>query len=560
MIRELRIENLLVIERAELRLEEGFTVLTGETGAGKTVLAHSLDLLGGGKARKGIVRPGASEAWVEGVFDLPPDWRESDELAEIRERLPEDLTELVLGRRVSAGGRTSAFIGGRSASAADLRLLAGRLISFYGQHEHRQLTIASAQMAVLDAAGGPGLAEELDRYRVLWAELREAEAELGALSDSGGIRDLDLLRFELDEIEAAGLDPAEKESLESERARLRHAEALRSAADSAAGLFRGGGSAGSDGAVDSVARAAGLLGAEAGKDPVLDRLAARVESASLELEDISVELSAYLQGLEADPGRLREVDERLDLITRLEIKHGGSIEAVLGHADHCRRRIADLEGGAERERALAERVASVRGDLEEAAGRLTSLRRDAARSLADGITGDLEELAMKGAVLEVDLPPLDDGPGPFGAESVEFMFSPNSGIAPRPLREAASGGELSRVMLALAGAGGRDPDRTIVFDEIDAGIGGKTALVVADRLRDASRGGQVIAITHLPQVASRADRHFAVVKDSEAEVATATVTRLDGEQVIHEVARMMGAGEDDETATRHARELVSSGR
>ena len=167
---------------------------------------------------------------------------------------------------------------------------------------------------------------------------------------------------------------------------------------------------------------------------------------------------------------------------------------------------------------------------------------------------------MKGAALEVELVPLAEGPGPFGAESVEFMFSPNAGIAPRPLRETASGGELSRVMLALAGVGGRQGGRTIVFDEIDAGIGGKTALVVADRLRDASRDGQVIAITHLPQVASRADRHFAVAKDSESGVATATVTHLEDEQVILEVARMMGAGEDDEAATRHARELVSSGR
>jgi DNA repair protein RecN (Recombination protein N) len=558
VLRELRIENLLVIERAELRFEDGFTVLTGETGAGKTVLAHSLDLLGGGKARKGIVRPGASEAWVEGVFDLPPDWREADDLAEIRERLPEEAEELVLGRRVSSGGRPSAFIGGRSATAGELRLLAERLVSFYGQHEHRQLTIASTQMAVLDSAGGPALETVFDHYRAGWAELREAEAELASVTDSGGVRDLDLLRFELDEIDAAGLDPAEKQALDVERARLRHVEALRTAADSAADLTRGTG--GSEGIADAAARAAGLLGAETGKDGDLDRLAERMESVSVELGDIAVELSAYLQGLEADPDRLREVEERLDLIARLELKHGGSVEAVLAHADACRVRIADLEGGAERERELAERVRSTREKLETTARKLTAAREVAARSLASGISGDLEELAMKGAALEVELVPLVEGPGPFGAESVEFMFSPNAGIAPRPLRETASGGELSRVMLALAGVGGRQGGRTIVFDEIDAGIGGKTALVVADRLRDASRDGQVIAITHLPQVASRADRHFAVAKDSESGVATATVTHLEDEQVILEVARMMGAGEDDEAATRHARELVSSGR
>ena len=558
MLRDLRIENLLVIERAELRFEEGFTVLTGETGAGKTVLAHSLDLLGGGKARKGIVRPGASEAWVEGVFDLPPDWTEAEELAGIRERLPEDTDELVLGRRVSAGGRTSAFIGGRSASASELRLLAGRLISFYGQHEHRQLTIASAQMEMLDAAGGPDLAARFGSYRAAWAELREAETELAALSIRGGIRDLDLLRFELEEIESAAPDPVEKETLEAERERLRHVEALRSVADAASESIRGG--EGVPGMADSAAMAAETMKAESGKDANLDRLAGRVESVSLELEDIAVELAVYLGNVESDPARLAELEERLDLLTRLEIKHGGSVEAVLAHADECRRRIADLEGGAEREEAVRARVDAARRKVEDAAAGLSAARREAASTLASGITGDLEELAMRGAVLEVDLVPLADGPGPFGAEAVEFMFSPNSGIAPRPLRETASGGELSRVMLALAGAGGGDRDKTVVFDEIDAGIGGKTALVVADRLRDASRGGQVIAITHLPQVASRADRHFSVVKDSGAEVATAEVAMLDEEQVILEVARMMGAGEDDETAARHARELVSSGR
>ena len=547
-----------MIERAELRLEEGFTVLTGETGAGKTVLAHSLDLLGGSKARKGIVRPGASEAWVEGVFDLPPDWDRAPEFSEIRERLPDDTRELILGRRVSAGGRTSAFIGGRSATAAELRLLSSRLVSFYGQHEHRQLTIASAQMAVLDAAGGPGLEALLEKYRMAWSDLRETESALAALSESGGVRDLDLLRFELDEIEAAGLDPSERERLDLERARLRHVESLRSAADSALGIVRG--AAGVDGVADSAARASGLLAGEAGRDEDLDRLAARMESVSLEFEDVAVELAAYLEELEADPERLREIDERLDLVTRLEIKHGGSIEKVLEYGERCRSRIAELEGGAERERVLAEKVLVLKEEVESVAAELTAAREEAARELASHLTGDLGDLAMKGATIEIELVPTRDGPGPFGAETVEFMFSPNAGIAPRPLRETASGGELSRVMLALAGVGGAARGDTIVFDEIDAGIGGRAALAVADRLRGVSRSGQVIAITHLPQVASRADRHFAVVKDSGSEVATATVTLLDDEQVVTEVARMMGAGRDDEAATRHARELVSSGR
>lgn len=533
---------------------EGLTVLTGETGAGKTVLAHSLDLLTGGKARKGIVRPGAPEAWVEGVFDLPEGWGDDPALSEILDRLPAGVDELVLGRRVSEGGRTSAFIGGRAASAPELALLSERLIAFFGQHEHRKLTIASSQLGILDAAGGPELEAILAGYRDAWSRFQAARLELEQFRSAGGSRDPELLRHELTEIEAVAPAPEEKERLEEELAKLRHADSLRRAAASAFEALRGEGDAGTE-----LARIAAEAGAQRGVDPDLDRIADRLESLSLEVDDLGGELASYLASLELDPTRLGEVEQRLDSISLLELKYGGSVGSVLEHAELCRRELEALDAGADRLERLEEAEREARLSVEKLAGRLSTARKEAASVLADRVTSELADLAMEGAALEVELVPSQE-PGPSGAERAEFMFSPNRGIEPQPLRESASGGELSRVMLALVGPDSASDMPTIVFDEIDAGIGGTTASLVGEKLRSAASGRQVVAITHLPQVASRADTHFTVVKAAGMDPATATVTRLEGDQVVAEIARMMGAEAGDEAATRHARELVATGR
>ena len=558
MLRELRIENLLLIERAELQLGSGLNVLTGETGAGRTVLAHSLDLLMGGKAKRGIVRPGADEAWVEGVFVLPPAWFAEPGLGEILERLPAGSEELVLGRRVSAGGRTSAFVGGRAATAADLRILTERLLAFYGQHEHRRLTISSAQLAMVDGAGGKAQVRRLDAYRDAWAKQRQARTELDDLlgRDQARERDLDLHRFELEEIEAAGPRVDEKNDLEVERGRLRHAEGRRLAADDAATRLRG--VEGEQGATNGIAAALTGLGAVTGVDPELDKLAGRVESLVLEAEDGGAELRSYREGIAADPQRLAEIEVRLDQLDRLERKHGGSIEKVLEHADWCRVEIDRLEGGENREQELRAELATLEKVLDEAGADLTAGRSEASRKLSEAVTADLNELAMNDATLEIELVEVPDGAGPSGAETVEFMLAPNPGMDAQPLRDSASGGELSRVMLALAGLGSGDDQRALIFDEIDAGIGGNTATAVGERLRTVATDRQVLAITHLPQVASRADTHFTIAKGVESDTATATVTSLKGEAVVEEIRRMMGAESGDEAATRHARELVAS--
>jgi DNA repair protein RecN (Recombination protein N) len=559
VLRELRIENLLLIERAELRLGEGLNAITGETGAGKTVLAHSLDLLMGGKARPQIVRPGSDEAWVEGVFDLPRGLLAEPEMADIAERLPDGPEEVVLGRRVSAEGRTSAFVAGRAASASDLKLLGGRLLAFYGQHEHRKLTISSAQLEVLDGFAGAEHLGLREKYRVAHRECLRLDAALKELRELDGSRerDLDLHRFELSEIEAVAPDPTEDAELASERDRLSHAEGLREAAGGAQAAALGVDEDG-DGALGALAQAESLLQAVAGVDADLDALSARLSALAIELGDVTGELRSYLERLEADPGRLAAVEERLAALDRLQRKHGGSVESVLAHAEHCRTEIARLEGaeerGAEAEAALAEAEAS-RGKL---GAKLSKGRAKAAAPLEREVAEELERLAMPGARLEVALEVDPNGFGPNGTESVELRLAPNPGLEPAPLRDAASGGELSRVMLALGGLGGAAGAGTLAFDEIDAGVGGKTARAVGERLRAIGEGRQVLCITHLPQVASLAMTHFILEKDVSGERASASVRRLDGEGVVEEIRRMLGGERSDDAATRHARELLAA--
>jgi DNA repair protein RecN (Recombination protein N) len=560
VLRELRIENLLLIERAELRFGEGLNAITGETGAGKTVLAHSLDLLMGGKARAQIVRPGAEEAWVEGVFDLPEGLLEEPELAELAERLPEGTDEVVLGRRVSAGGRTSAFLAGRAAAAGDLKLLGGRLLAFFGQHEHRKLTIASAQLEILDGFAGPEHLGSRRAYREAHRECGRLTAELAELREREGSRerDLDLCRYELSEIEAVAPEPEERAEIAGQRERLRHAEGLREAAAIAhaglAGADEDGG-----GAAAALAQAEASLQGAAGLDKGLEALTERVAALAVELGDVAAELRDYAERVESDPAALQAIEERLEAIDRLERKHGGSVESVLAHAERCRAEIARLEGaeerGAEVDAALAEAEAR-RAQLGE---RLSAGRAGAAGPLQERVAAELERLAMPGASLEVILDPHPEGFGASGRETVELRVAPNPGIEAAPLRDAASGGELSRVMLALSGFGQAASAETMVFDEIDAGIGGKTARVVGERLRALGEGRQVICITHLPQVASLAGTHFRLEKQVAGEQTLAIVERLDdGEAVVEEIRRMLGGADADEAATRHARELLAA--
>ena len=534
MLCELRVENLLLIERAELRLAPGLNVLTGETGAGKTVLAHALDLLLGGRARPGIVRPGAPEAYVEGVFEVGGE-------------------DVVLARRVTAEGRTRAYVDHRSATVAELRERAEELIAFYGQHEHRRLTLASAQLEALDAFCGEAHAARLAEAAAAQARVREAEAALEAVGERAGARDreLDLLVFELSEIETAAPDEAEEADLLARRGRLRHAEALRAAALGAAEALApedGPGAAGLAGGAVTALEAVAAVDAE------LDALAERARGVAYEVADLAAELRRLGEGIEGSPGELEAVEERLASLDRLKRKHGGTIAAVLEYAERCRARRAELEGA---EAALEEAttaLAAARAARDRTAAGLRRARKAAAPKLASSVRDRLAGLAMEGATFDVVLSERE--PGPAGADAVEFRIATNAGVPPGALRDIASGGELSRVMLALMGVANAGSGAALVFDEVDAGIGGHTARAVGERLRELAEGRQVVCITHLPQVASLAARHFSIAKDASADPARATVTQLAESAVVGELVRMLGADEADSAAREHAEKLL----
>jgi DNA repair protein RecN (Recombination protein N) len=568
----LNVENLLLIEHAQLRLAAGLNVLTGETGAGKTVLAHALDLLLGGRTgRTGtsptLIRPGASEAYVEGVFELPDLLR-----SELAERLPDGAEEIVLARRLGADGRTRAYLNGRSATVSELREYGSRLVSFYGQHEHRKLTLAGAQLEILDALCGPDHTLRLRACAITFAETRRLSGELDSLRELSAAREreLDLLEHELSEIDAAGLDQHEYDELFAARARLGRLDALRVAAGAGAEALAPEDASDGIGSTQMMAGAAAGLDALAGVDHRLDALAERMRALVIESQDLSAELRGYCEGIAGEDGSLDAVEERLATIERLTRKHGGTVAAVLAHAAKARARRDRLASAEVAFAQTTARLGEAHAALDDHVCALRHARELAAPRLAIAVREQLEALAMGDATFEVRLTPRDAGPA--GSDAVEFMIAPNPGVPSGPLREIGSGGELSRVMLALAtvphrAAPGRGGARaaaqaasstahaTLVFDEVDAGIGGHTARAVGERLREIGHTRQVLCITHLPQIASLGDRHFSVVKDTAADPTRAAVLQLAEAEVVSELVRMLGADVADSAARRHACDL-----
>jgi DNA repair protein RecN (Recombination protein N) len=587
VLQELRVENLLLIERAELELAPGLNVLTGETGAGKTVLAHALDLLLGGRARAGIVRPGAGEAYVEGAFAPSPALlarRSRGTLAsgehprfgqhegEHWELLAPDAEEIVLARRVAVDGRTRAYLNGRTVPVGDLRRVGEALLAFYGQHEHRKLTLAAAQLEILDGFIGPEQALRRAACAAAYREVRELSERLEGLRELDGAREreLDLLEHELAEIDALALQEGEEERLRGERERLRRLDALLAAAAGAAEALAGGqgydGGSDAPGAMVLAAGAAARLDPLAGVDPALDALAERAHALAIEAGDLAGELRDYGERLEGEgeaagvreagdqaASGLQAVEERLAALERLLRKHGPTVAAVLEHAERARERREQLAGAAVAIQEVGGCVQAARATLQERMMELRAMREAAAPRLAEAVREQLAALAMPDAAFAVELSPRE--PGPTGGDTVELMIAPNPGVPAAPLREIASGGELSRVMLALMTVANSDSEATLVFDEVDAGIGGHTARAVGERLRELAGTRQVLCITHLPQIASLAARHFTVVKDATAGSTSTRVERLGEPEVLSELVRMLGAPERDPSARRHAREL-----
>ena len=478
----------------------------------------------------------------------------------------------MLARRVWPDGRTRAYVCGRAATVADLRELGSRMLSFYGQHEHRKLMLTAAQLDVLDAfCGGDqvgrraAMAQAHERVRTLEAQLAELEGLVGARE-----RELDLIGFELREIDELEPSVPEEAELVTERDRLRHQEVLRrGAAVGAEALLPEDG----DGACVLLTQAASELEAAAEFDQALAPLAERLATLRYEAEDVAGELRGYLDRLENEPGRLEVVDERLAAFARLARKHGGGIAGVIAHAQACRIRRDALEAADVSFDGLSGELEAALAERERVGHELRSQRERAAPRLASAVLERLHELAMGDARFEVALTDREQGYGARGGDTVEFLIAPNPGLPFGPLREVASGGELSRVMLALLsaahdGVGSVDePDEVataagdgplLVFDEVDAGIGGHTARAVGKHLHDLAEGRQILCITHLPQVAAAANRHFTIVKDGSQTPARTTVSQLDSGGVVGELVRMLGADEGDRAARGHARELLKA--
>ena len=554
MLRELRIENLLLIENANLELGEGLNVLTGETGAGKTLLATALGLLLGERSKTGLVRPGADEAWVEGIFSggtFPP---------ELSDLLGDEADELVVARRIWPDGRSRALINGRTATVGDLRTLSSQLLSFHGQHEHRKLALATFQLDAVDSAVGGGQLALREDASKIHTQVRKAEEHLSALTGSDGAaqREVDLLRFELEEIDSVSEDLARIEELKAERSKLRSVDALRSALLGLASLT--GSDDGSQSITDALSSALRGFDGVSGIDPDVDGVGTRANNVSIELDDLCREARNLADGLDGSPERLDEIETRLELIERILLKHGGTVAAAISHAETARERLSeleDLEGAVERAKSELGRLRTLQ---QEVVSKLRSARVEVARRLGPAVEAQLGELALEGARFEIAVEPAES-PGHTGADVVEFRISTNPGIEPGPISDVASGGEMSRILLALlavsAEQGGDNQGNLLVFDEIDAGIGGVTAKAVGQRLKALAVGRQILCITHLPPVAAAAGTHFRLTKEVEADGVVTQVERLSGKSLEDEMVRMLGGVPGDKAVVAHAKDLLA---
>jgi DNA repair protein RecN (Recombination protein N) len=577
VIEEIRIENVGVIAQAHLELAPSLTVITGETGAGKTMVLTGLALLLGGKADPGVVRPGAARAVVEGVVTAPaPAVRERavDAGAEL------DDDALLIVRSVPAEGRSRAWLGGRAVPQAVLAEIAADLVTVHGQADQLRLRAPAQQRAALDAFAGSRHLSTLGAYREAYARRTAAREALESWDAAAAVRDHELVALEagLAAVDALAPLPGEDRALREEADRLGHVEELRSAARSAHAALTGDGGVDDGGetgpALDATAaldRARRDLEQAAHLDPRLGAWAERLAEVAYLLADVGVELGSYLVDLEADPARLAAVHERRAALTDVVRRHApvpatgepAGVDDLLAWADRARRRVGELTDPTLTREGLAAAVGETEGRVRAVAAELRRGREEAAGTLAAVVDAELNGLAMPGAHLEVRLASRAE-PGPWGSEDVELLLRAHPGAPARPLARGASGGELSRVMLALevalAAAPGSPAPPTFVFDEVDAGIGGRAAVEVGRRLAELGRTAQVVVVTHLAQVAAFADRHLVVTKTSrggEEVVTDSGVRPVHGPDRVRELARMLSGQEDSTAALRHAEELLT---
>jgi DNA repair protein RecN (Recombination protein N) len=554
VLTELRIRNFAIIETLTLPLAPGFNVLSGETGAGKSIIVGALGLLLGERASTDLIRTGADKATVEGVFESAG---HTELLALLDERgVDVDDNTVVLRREVSANGRARAWINGTTTTAGVLAEVGRMLVNLHGQHEAQALLDEDSQRAILDAFGGA--TEQAARVRARAEELaaisREIDALLGRKQEAE--RRSDYLRHVVEEIESAKLREGEDVQLEDEARRLEHADELRTLAEGIATAL----DSGDDAVLPSLAHVHRSLAAIQRIDPSLERVQELYDNAYYALEELARTLGDYAAAVELDPARLADVQRRRDLLFRLTKKYGPALADVLEAGRRARAEL-DLVDTADLDlRALEQRRDDARAALAADAARLTEMRTAAAKRLAREVDAVLPELGMPDGHLFVTLTPRVEI-APTGSEDVELRVALNVGHEARPLARVASGGELSRVMLALKTILARlDRVPTLVFDEVDAGIGGRVGLQVGDTMRRVAAHRQVLAITHLPQIAARAHHHIVVTKGARGGVTTADTRVVAGDERVAEIARMLGGDPESAVSQAHARELLEAAR
>jgi DNA repair protein RecN (Recombination protein N) len=580
VLEEIRIRGLGVIGEAVLELGPGLTVVTGETGAGKTMVVTGLGLLLGARADAGAVRVGQGTASVEGIVRVGPASPVAARVLDAGGVL--DDGTLVLARTVTAEGRSRAHVGGRSVPVGVLTEIAPELVAVHGQADQIRLQSPARQRELLDRYAGAEVAEPLVAYAVCFDRLQEVESELDEVRTKRRERaqEAELLRHGLGEVEQVDPQPGEDRLLAAELARLTHADTLREAAARAyqalTGEALGFGSQGTDGL--EAANVAALVAAAAHElepgtalDPVLATLQRRLTEVGILAADVGMELASYADGVEADPIRLARAQERVAALRGLTRRYGDDVDQVLAWAEDAAKRLLELDDDGSRLERLEREQAELRERLAGLAARVSAARTAAAGRLAGLVDAELAELAMPTARLEPavtqraadDGLALDDGRtvafGRSGMDEVELLLSPHDGAPARPLSKGASGGELSRVMLALEVVlAGVDPVPTFVFDEVDAGVGGRAAVEIGRRLARLAETAQVLVVTHLPQVAAYADRHLAVTKAADGSVVESGVEQLDQAGRVTELARMLAGQEDSRSARAHARELLAA--
>ncbi len=568
MIEVLRIENLALVESVELEFGSGLNVLTGETGAGKSIILGALALLTGGRASAETLRSGAEEGAVEALFRM--DGHEdvaaalaARGLAEAAEEVEGEAPELIVRRTLHSGGRSRARVGGQLVPVSTLVDLFGGQLEISSQHGSQALRHAEVHAVALDAyAEKTSLRETVAREVARVGELDREVAVLRAAEEERARR-LDFLQYQRQELEGEDLDAESIARLEAEHRRLTHAERLAEEMATASRALDGGDGEG-DSAETAIATASRALTSALRMDPSLEGLADQLEGVASELRDVAVRVADYLGELEIDPARLADVESRIARLEALRRKYGRSVEDMLGHRDEIERELASLEGADDRIRALEKRRSQAITAANEAAEKLSKARKRAAKKLAKSVEGELGDLAMAGArfVVELEAVDLSSAPeglatGAGGRERPQFLFSANPGEAPRPIQKVASGGELSRLFLAIKNALRRaDRNMVIVFDEVDAGIGGATAERVGRVLAELATEHQVLCITHLPQIAAFADRHFVVRKEAKGGRTRTRVAEVRDEARVDELARMAGGETVTDVTREHARALL----